>query len=166
MAGVRAHRADGNDSLVPTGTWVCILQLFWCGRSYSQLMGLLGRTPRSTFIFQETEALTWVILNSLSDSARARHQTPQAGFCPNTTVTVTTNTLAAFNQRILTQSYHPSSMPPKQTALQSRVRTLEYTTESNMEKGKPYLFTTENISLTELGAQGWKVLEENSTAWR
>ena len=46
-------------------------------------------------------------------------------------------------------------MPPKQTALQSRVRTLEYTTESNMEKGKPYLFTTENISLKELGAQGW-----------
>ena len=48
-------------------------------------------------------------------------------------------------------------MPPKQTALQSHVRTLEYTTESNMEKGKPYLFTTENISLKELGAQGWKV---------
>ena len=26
-----------------------------------------------------------------------------------------------------------------------------------MEKGKPYLFTTENISLEELGAQEWKV---------
>ena len=38
-------------------------------------------------------------------------------------------------------------MPPKQTALQSHVRTLEYTTESNMEKGKPYLFTTENRRL-------------------
>ena len=48
-------------------------------------------------------------------------------------------------------------MPPEQTALQSRVRILEYTTESNMEKGKPYLFTTENISLKQLGAQGWKV---------
>ena len=99
-----------------------------------------------------------MILNSPSDSARTRHQTPRAGICPpNTSVTVNTNTLASFNRRILTQSHHPSSMPPKQTALQSRVRILEHTTESSMEKGKPYLFTTENISLEELGAQEWKV---------
>lgn len=70
MAGVRTHCTDAKNSLVPTETRVCILQLLWFGRSYSQLMGLPGRTPRSTSIFQETEALTWVILNSLSDSAR------------------------------------------------------------------------------------------------
>ena len=46
---------------------------------------------------------------------------------------------------------------PHSQNMQSRVRILEYTTECSMEKGKPYLFTTENMSLKELGAQGWKV---------
>lgn len=41
-------------------------------------------------------------------------------------------------------------MPLKKIILRSRVRILEYTTESNMEHGKPYYCTTEQISL---GAQ-------------